>query len=104
MISTAGQLGTTHHLGLNLVGEPIKVLIEIPFLCISFRSLYPPEIQAISKTQFNLRKLKYSHIDLQEATASQKTSCPRSYMSAHLLPFNGRQSKKGLLIGELVPG
>lgn len=76
MLSTAGHLGTARHLGLNLVCEPIKLLIEIPFPCISFLCLYPPEIQAISKTQFNLQKLKYSGIDLQEATASQKISCP----------------------------
>lgn len=75
-IATAGHLGTAYHLGLNLVGESVKFLIEILFPCISFHYLYPSEIQAISKTQFNLQKLKYSCTDLQEATASQKIVHP----------------------------
>lgn len=81
MISTTEHLGTAHHLGLNLVGESTKVLIEIPFPCFSFCYLYPLGIQAISKTQLNLQELKYSCTDLQEATASQKMSCPWTFTS-----------------------
>lgn len=102
MMSTAGHSGPAHYPGLNPVDESTKILIEIPLTFISFGSLYPSVIQSISKSQFNLPKMKYFCIDPKEATDAQEISCPWSYMSAHFLPFNGHQSKEGLHIGKLV--
>ena len=104
MISTARHLGVTHHLGLKLEGESIKLLIEILFPCISFHYLCPSEIQAIRKSQLSLQKLKYPCSDLQEATAAQNIACRGPCGLACLLHCSGPQSEKGLRVGVLGPG
>lgn len=100
----ARHLGVTHHLGLKLAGESIKLLIEILFPCISFHYLCPSEIQAIRKSQLSLQKLKYPCSDLQEATAAQNIVCRGSCGLARSLHVSGRQSEKGLRVRVLGTG